>query len=160
MKLTTYLILLLVALNQTACAEVSIWDKPTPALAGPTEITVYRSPSCSCCEKWMEHMKKHGFSVKEIQSEDMSSVKAKLGVPTALQSCHTATVGNYVVEGHVPAGDVKKLLTSKPKALGLAAPGMPMASPGMEAGGQKANFSVLLFDKQGKTQTFHDYSNY
>lgn len=153
-------IFLFAVLTQTACAEVSVWDKPTPALAGPKEMTVYRSPTCSCCEKWMDHMKTHGFTVKEIQSEEMDSVKQKLGIPKALQSCHTALVDGYVVEGHVPAEDVKKLLATKPKIAGLAAPGMPSGSPGMEMGGSKANFSVILFDKQGNTQTFHEYSNH
>ncbi len=156
----TLSLLLLATLSQTACAEGSVWDKPTPALTHPVEMTVYRSPSCGCCGKWEEHMKKHGFTVKEIQSEDMDAVKQKLGVPKALQSCHTAVVEGYVVEGHVPAGDVKKLLQTKPQAAGLAAPGMPAGSPGMEMGGKKANFSVLLFDKQGNTDVFHGYSDY
>jgi hypothetical protein len=153
-------IFLLALLTQTACAGAGIWDSPTAALAGPTEMTVYRSPSCGCCEKWMAHMKQHGFAITEIQSEEMDSVKQKFGVPKALQSCHTALVNGYVVEGHVPAGDVKKLLATKPKAAGLAAPGMPAGSPGMEMGGSKANFSVLLFDQQGNTETFHNYSNH
>ncbi len=105
-------------------------------------------------------MKKQGFVVNEIQSEDMDSVKQQWGIPKALQSCHTAIVNGYVVEGHVPAGDVKKLLATKPKAAGLAAPGMPAASPGMEMGGIKPNFSVLIFDKQGNANTFHEYTNH
>ena len=153
-------IFLIFILTQTACAETSIWDKPTPALASPKEITVYRSPSCGCCEKWIGHMKKQGFVVNEIQSEDMDSVKQQWGIPKALQSCHTAIVDGYVVEGHVPAGDVKKLLSTKPKAAGLAAPGMPAASPGMEMGGIKPNFSVLIFDKQGNAKTYHEYANH
>ncbi len=104
-------------------------------------------------------MIKHGFVVNDVPSEGMDSIKEKLGVPKSLQSCHTAVVDGYVVEGHVPAGDVKKLLVTKPKAVGLAAPGMPSGSPGMEMDGSKPNFSILLFDKQGKTQTFHEYSN-
>jgi hypothetical protein len=157
---TIPVIFLLALLTQTACAEVGIWDNPTAALAKPTEMTVYRSPTCGCCEKWMGHMKKHGFVINEIQSEEMDSVKQQFGIPKALQSCHTARVKAYIVEGHVPAGDVKKLLTTKPKAAGLAAPGMPAGSPGMEMGGNKANFPVLLFDQQGNTETFHDYSNH
>lgn len=151
---------LLLCLTQTACAETSAWDKPTPSLDAPKEMTVYRSPTCGCCEKWMAHMAKHGFTIKDVVSEDMASVKQKLGVPQALQSCHTAVVDGYVVEGHVPAGDVKKLLKSKPQALGLAAPGMPAGSPGMEMGGAKGNFSVILFDKAGKSDTFNTYSNH
>ena len=159
LKTTTFIFLLL-ALIQTACAEVSIWDKPTPTFASPVEMTVYRSPSCGCCGKWIEHIKKHGFTVNEIQSEEMDSLKLKFGVPKTLQSCHTAVVNGYVVEGHVPAGDVKKLLSTKPKTTGIAAPGMPANSPGMEMGDQKPNFSVLVFDKQGNVNTFHEYSNH
>ncbi len=105
-------------------------------------------------------MKEHGFTIKEIPSEDMDAVKQRLGVPKALQSCHTAVVNGYVVEGHVPAGDVKKLLQTKPQAAGLAAPGMPAGSPGMEVGGRKGNFSVIVFDKEGKTEVFHKYSDH
>jgi hypothetical protein len=150
----------LLAFTQTACAEASLWDQPTPAMKSPKEMTVYRSPTCGCCEKWIAHMEKQGFNVKEIQSEDMDSVKQRLGVQAKLQSCHTAVVDGYVVEGHVPAGDVKKLLQNKPKAAGLAAPGMPTGSPGMEVGTMKPDFSVLLFDAQGKAKTFNTYSNH
>ncbi len=151
---------LLAAFAQTACAESSVWDKPTPALDSPKELTIYRSPTCGCCEKWIAHMKKQGFSVKEILSEEMDTVKQKLGIPQSLQSCHTALVDGYVVEGHVPAGDVKKLLKTKPQAAGLAAPGMPAGSPGMEMDGIKANFPVLLFDKQGNADKFNEYSTH
>ncbi len=154
------LLLFMALLTQTACAEIGIWDKPSPALTRPTEVTVYRSPSCGCCGKWIAHMEKHGFSVKEIQTEDMDSIKQQLGIPKALQSCHTTKVDGYVLEGHVPAGDVKQLLSTHPKAAGLAVPGMPANSPGMEMGGGAPNFSVLSFDKQGNTSTFHDYTTH
>lgn len=156
----TFVFCLLIALTQAACAEGSAWDKPTPRLDAPKELTVYRSPTCGCCEKWIAHMAKQGFTVKEVVSEDMASVKQRLGVPQALQSCHTAVVDGYVVEGHVPANDVKKLLKSKQQAAGLAAPGMPAGSPGMEMGGAKGNFSVILFDKAGNAETFNTYSNH
>ncbi|MFM8332509.1 MAG: DUF411 domain-containing protein [Candidatus Methylumidiphilus sp.] len=149
------------ALAQTACAESSVWDQPTADLGKPVAMTVYRSPSCGCCGKWIAHMKKQGFLVKDLPTEDMDAVKRRLGVPQALQSCHTAVVDGHTVEGHVPAGDVKKLLQSKTTiAGGLAAPGMPAGSPGMEMGGAKANFSVILFDQSGKTDTFNTYSNH
>lgn len=151
---------LLIALTQTACAENSAWDKPTPALPAPKDMTVYRSPTCGCCEKWIAHMKKQGFIIKDVPSDDMESVKQRLGISAPLQSCHTAVVDGYVVEGHVPAGDVKKLLKTKPPAAGLAAPGMPVGSPGMEIGGTRGNFSILLFDKKGNTDTFNKYSNH
>jgi len=159
LKLTTYL-WPLIALAQTACAENSVWDKPTPALASPKEVTVYRSPACGCCKKWIAHMEKQGFIIKDIPSDDMDSIKQKFGISAPLQSCHTAVVDGYAVEGHVPAGDVKKLLKTRPQAAGLTAPGMPTGSPGMEVGDLKGNFSILLFDKEGNAEKFNEYSNH
>lgn len=143
---------------QLALAGESIWDKPTAAMDKPAEMTVYRSPTCGCCGKWIEHMKKHGFVIKDIQTADMDAVKRRLGVPKELESCHTAVVGGYVIEGHVPAGDVKKAMQSKAAVAGLAAPGMPSGSPGMEMGGRKDSFAVIAFDKSGKTRIFNQYS--
>lgn len=159
MKKTT-LLFLLASLAQTACAQTSQWDRPTTPLPKPVSVEVFRSPTCGCCEKWITHMVKQGFSVKDTVSDDMDAVKQRLGIPKALQSCHTAVVQGYVVEGHVPAGDVKKLLKTKPKAAGLAAPGMPAASPGMEMEGVNPNFSVLLFDKEGNVDKFGEYANH
>ena len=153
-------ILLILAVALPAWAEESVWDKPTPALQAPAEMTVYRSPTCSCCGKWIDHMKKHGFIIKDIKSDEMDKIKRKLGVPKELESCHTAEVDGRLVEGHVPAGDVKKMLQTKSKILGLAAPGMPAGSPGMEMGGKKDKFSVIAFDKDGNADVFGEYSNY
>ena len=97
-------------------------------------MTVYKSPACGCCAKWVEHVEKHGFEVKVVPTADMASVKKKAGVPDALMSCHTTIVGGYVVEGHVPAADIKRLLAQKPEAKGIAVGGMPMGSSGMEHG--------------------------
>ena len=119
---------------------------------GPT-ITVYRDPNCGCCKKWIEHLIKHGFRVNDRKSDDMSEVKRGLGVPQKLESCHTGVVNGYVIEGHVPAADVQRLLKQKPKVAGLAVPGMPMGSPGME-GPRKDSYEVLSFDKAGKTSVF------
>ena len=153
-------ILLALAVALPAWAEESVWDKPTPALQKPAEMTVYRSPTCGCCGKWIDHMKKHGFVIKDIKSDEMDSIKRKLGVPKELESCHTAAVDGHLVEGHVPAGDVKKMLQAKSKILGLAAPGMPAGSPGMEMGGKKDKFSIIAFDKDGNADVFSEYSNY
>jgi hypothetical protein len=117
--------------------------------AEPIPITVYRSESCGCCKKWEEHMRHNGFVVKSIVQDDLSEIKAESGVSANLRSCHTAIVGGYVVEGHVPAGDVLRLLKEKPKVVGLTAPGMPQSSPGMDMG--KEPFEVLSFDAKGKT---------
>jgi hypothetical protein len=135
---------------------------PAPPAAKPSQaMTVYRSPTCSCCGKWIEHVKAQGFTVEDIKSGDMDQVKDRLGVPEALRSCHTASVGGYVVEGHVPAADILDLLKQKPKdAAGLAVPGMPAGTPGMEMGGRKDPFDVVEFDKQGKTRVRHEYRNY
>ncbi len=117
-------------------------------------MTVYRSPTCGCCGKWIEHAKQNGFKVKDIVRDDMQVIKEKHSLPDKLASCHTAIVDGYVVEGHVPAGDIQKMLDSKSKVAGIAAPGMPMGSPGMEMGGQADPYKVVSFDKEGKFEVF------
>jgi len=119
---------------------------------GPV-ITVYRDPNCGCCTKWIEHLIRHGFRVKDNKSAEMTEIKRGLGVPESLESCHTGVVNGYVIEGHVPAADIKRLLKQKPKVAGLAVPGMPMGSPGME-GPRKDRYEVLSFDKTGRTRVF------
>jgi len=121
------------------------------------EMTVYRSPTCGCCGKWLEHVKSHHFVVQDIISDDMQAIKKRFGVPDKLASCHTAIVEGYVIEGHVPADDINKLLHDKPKVIGLSAPGMPMGSPGMEMGAQKDHYQTLTFDKDGNVQTFAEH---
>jgi len=123
------------------------------ALSKQPVITVYRDPNCGCCTKWIEHLIKHGFRVKDNKSAEMSGIKRGLGVPERLESCHTGVVNGYVIEGHVPAADIKRLLKQKPKVAGLAVPGMPMGSPGME-GPRKDRYEVLSFDKTGRTRVF------
>lgn len=127
------------------------------AADAPVEITVYRSPTCGCCGKWIEHMKQNNFSVKDNIVDDMESIKAKYGVPKELASCHTAIVDGYVVEGHVPAADVLKLLKTKPKVTGLSVPGMVTGSPGMEMGGRVEPYDVMSFDKEKHFQIFNHY---
>lgn len=123
--------------------------------ADTPDVTVYKDPSCGCCGKWAEHMREAGFSVKEVPSTEMSRIKQQLGVPGALGSCHTAKIGNYVIEGHVPAADVKKLLAdAPPQALGLAAPGMPMGSPGMEGPYPADRYNVMRFNRDGSQAVF------
>lgn len=117
-------------------------------------MTVYKHPSCGCCAKWIEHVEKHGFTVKTVPTEDMMAVKKRLGVPDAQISCHTTKVGNYVVEGHVPAADIKRLLAQKPKARGIAVAGMPMGAPGMEHGDHRQPYSTMLIGSDGKTSVF------
>lgn len=119
-----------------------------------SEMSIYRSPTCGCCEKWLEHVKSHHFIVKDIISDDMQAIKKRFGIPDKLASCHTAIVGGYVIEGHVPATDIEKLLHDKPNIIGLSAPGMPMGSPGMEMGNQQDYYETVTFDKAGNVTTF------
>ncbi|GAB4175278.1 MAG: DUF411 domain-containing protein [Rhodocyclaceae bacterium] len=122
--------------------------------AGEDEVVVYKDPACGCCGKWAEHMSRNGFRVKTVESRDMASVKKRLGVPEALASCHSAQVGGYVVEGHVPASAIRRLLREKPAVRGLAVPGMVIGSPGMEEGGKKQPYDVIAFDRAGRTRVF------
>lgn len=148
---------LLATLAATACL---------PALAAParTPMEVWKDPNCGCCKDWVELMEKAGFAVT-VHDTGNSAVRAKLGLPQRLGSCHTALVGGYLLEGHVPAADVRRLLKEKPKALGLAVPGMPVGSPGMdgpEYGGRKDAYDVLLVSKNMMggvvgTQVFASY---
>ena len=114
-----------------------------PALAAPTDITVYESPSCGCCASWVTYLKSQGFKVSINMMRDVTPVKDKRGVPADLRSCHTAEIGGYVIEGHVPAQSIKRLLRERPKANGIAAPGMPQSAPGMDGAYQP--YSVILF---------------
>lgn len=125
-----------------------------PAFAAGNEVTMYKDPNCGCCGKWAEHMRAHGFSVKEIATPQMGEVKRTAGVPQALGSCHTAKVGGYVIEGHVPAADVRRMLTEKLAIAGLSAPGMPQGSPGMEGPYPADRYDVVSFDAEGKTAVF------
>lgn len=129
-----------------------------PALASAkTEIVVHKSPTCGCCTKWEDHLRAAGFKVVSKQVDDLNKIKTQAGVPDALQSCHTAKVQGYVIEGHVPAASIKKLLAKKPKSVkGLAVPGMPMGSPGME-GPYTEKYEVISFEKGGKTEVFDKY---
>ena len=127
---------------------------PTGAHSTPVEITVYKSESCGCCAKWVEHMQKHGFRVIARNVDDLAAVKAKHGVPAALGSCHTAIVGRYVIEGHVPADVVQRLLVEKPTNVkGLAVPGMPPGSPGMESPTPQ-RYEVVAFDTRGGARVY------
>jgi hypothetical protein len=114
------------------------------------ELHVYKDPNCGCCTGWIAHLRHHGFVTRVTDTPEMSTVKVRLGVPNALASCHTAQLGNYIIEGHVPAHAIKRLLKEKPDVLGLAVPGMPIGSPGME-GGAPETYDVILFGKDGST---------
>ncbi len=118
------------------------------------EVTVYKSPTCGCCTKWISHMEQNGFKVNAIDVKDVVPYKIKNNVIQKLASCHTAKVGGYVIEGHVPASDVLRLLKEKPTVKGLAAPGMPIGSPGMEMGNRKDAYDVVSFDEKGNSKVY------
>ena len=129
-----------------------------PALAGAAQpvIEVYKTASCGCCKGWVKHLEENGFKVKAHDVENPGDYRQKFGIPEALGSCHSARVGKYALEGHVPAADIKRLLASKPKATGLAVPAMPLGSPGME-GPRKDPYDVLLVKKDGTNTVFQHH---
>lgn len=132
-------------------AAAAAWGTTATWAASPARIAVevWKDVNCGCCQDWIDHMEANGFTVK-VHNGGNAAVRARLGLPVELGSCHTALVGGYVVEGHVPAADVHKLLQAKPKALGITVPGMPIGSPGMDGavyGGRKDPYDVLLVTK-------------
>jgi len=155
--------LYMVATWGMAFAGDSVWDQPTaqPAAGQSLDITVYYSPTCGCCGSWMDHLQKHQFNVTRVPTNDMDAVKDQRGLPAKMGSCHTAVIDGYIIEGHVPAGDIKQLLTDKPSDIyGLSVPEMPVGTPGMEMGARKDPFAVIAFDKQGETRVYRQYSDY
>ncbi|MBT8117560.1 MAG: DUF411 domain-containing protein [Gammaproteobacteria bacterium] len=120
---------------------------------GLESITVYKSPTCGCCSKWVRHLQENGFAVEAIDRNDMNAVKLKSGIPRQLASCHTAIIDGYVIEGHVPAADIRRLLKDRPAVAGLTVPRMPMGSPGME-GPRQDSYEVMTFTKTGDTTIF------
>lgn len=134
----------------------------TPASAEggvATPLTVYKDPSCGCCTKWVAHLTANGLKPIVKDRSDMAALKDSLGVPSALRSCHTAVAGRYVIEGHVPAADVKRLLATAPKdIIGLAVPDMPAGSPGMEMGARRDRYDVIAFGSRGATHVFASHA--
>ena len=125
-----------------------------PVSADAPVVTVYKSPTCGCCSLWGEYLQREGFQVVNRDVQDMGAVKDSLGVPSAMGSCHTATVDGYVIEGHVPVEPIRRLLAEKPDARGLAVPGMPIGSPGMENGDMIQPYDVYLVDDAGETSVY------
>lgn len=142
-----------------AAASILIIGALTQPLWAAEEpvIDVYKSPTCGCCGKWVDHLKANGFKVRAHDTTNVASHKSRLGVPSGLGSCHTAEVNGYLVEGHVPAKDIRRLLKEKPEARGLVVPAMPAGSPGMEQGNRKDRYDVLLVKQDGKTQIYSRY---
>lgn len=124
--------------------------------ANATVVTVYKSPTCGCCKEWIKHMQANGFSVKTVDVNNVNPYKLENGISFTLASCHTALVDGYAVEGHVPATDIKRMLKERPAIRGLAVPGMPAGSPGMEQG-NKDHYNVFSFDKAGAISVYASY---
>ncbi len=142
MKLRLHSLLLIAALG-----SAHVWAQSSAA------VEVFKSPYCGCCGKWVEHLRQNGFQVNTHDVEDVTAARKKMGMPDRLGSCHTAKIGGYVVEGHVPAADIQRLLKEKPRALGLAVPSMPPGSPGMESV-TPVPYQTLLVKTDGTTQVF------
>lgn len=132
------------------------WSSAAPAADLP-EVTVYKSPTCGCCAEWVTHLRDNGFPVTVKARANLRPLKRQLGVPSGLASCHTAVVNDYVVEGHVPASEVKRLLANAPGFRGVSVPGMPVGSPGMERGDRVDPYSVIGFTAKGDTTVVAQY---
>ncbi len=147
-----YAIALAVAGLLTAGGVISMAERQAPATA---TVEVFKSPTCGCCTKWVDHLRANKFTVRTTDTDQVDAVKNKHGVPNVVRSCHTAIVGGYVIEGHVPAADIQRLLAERPAVVGLAVGGMPVGSPGMEVPGRPADpYDVFSFDKKGQTTVF------
>ena len=134
---------------------------PLPLLAQAPKVLVevWKDPNCGCCQDWVSHLEANGFAVK-VRDSGNDAMRARLGMPQQLGSCHTALVGGYAVEGHVPAADIRRLLKDQPQAIGLSVPGMPVGSPGMDGkiyGNRRDPYDVLLVRKSGKTEVYASY---
>jgi len=141
--------------TESAAGAPSVEAAVTPA--AKTVIKIYKSPTCGCCKNWVDHVREAGFvaEVFDLPEAELQARKTRLGVGPRLASCHTAIVNGYVVEGHVPAADIQRMLRDKPAIAGIAAPGMPVGSPGMEVpGGRKDKYDVVAFTKDGTTKVF------
>jgi hypothetical protein len=132
-----------------------LWAELPGLAPKPTPITVYKSSSCGCCAKWVDHIRDNGFAPTVHDEEEMDDFKDMLGVPGGVRSCHTAVLEGYLIEGHVPASDIRRLLAERPKAAGLAVPDMPPLTPGMAPPGVKPrDYDVLAFQSDGSTRIF------
>ena len=140
--------LILSALPVVACARSAKVDV----------LTVYKSPTCGCCDAWVKHIQASGLQVRVIETDLVAEKAKELGVPDKFRSCHTAEIDGYFIEGHVPADDIRRLLRERPEALGLSVPGMPIGSPGMEQGGRRETFNTVIVDRTGAARIFHRHN--
>ncbi len=142
-----------VLLSLASAGKGTAADPGMTDAAKPVAIKVYKTPTCGCCKAWVKHLSNNGFRVETVDMPDVSMVKQKYGVKPAFEACHTAVVNGYVVEGHVPADLIMKMVKERPAVAGLAVPGMPAGSPGME-GASRVAYDVLTFDRAGRTRVY------
>jgi hypothetical protein len=145
---------------QLISATTPIHDQHTPLKSIALNATVYHSPDCNCCGGWIDHLKAQGFKITDFSTSDIETIKQKYNVLDNLSSCHTAIVNGYIIEGHVPADDIKRLLQEKPKVAGLSVPQMPIGTPGMEMENRKDPFSVFSFDRKNSVAIFNKYPSF
>ncbi|GAB5518876.1 MAG: DUF411 domain-containing protein [Rhodothermales bacterium] len=159
-RLFALLVIGALALGATACASEEAAPEPQTVTTAATDaslptVTVYKTPTCGCCSLWVDHMAENGFPTRTYDVESTAQIREQYNMPATVGSCHTATVDGYVVEGHVPAETVKKMLKEKPDIVGITVPGMPIGSPGMEVEGRPADpYDVLAVDADGSTEVY------
>jgi len=141
-------------LGQAVILLLSASSAASVLAAETNKVVIYKSPACGCCSQWVEHLEKNGFAVEIHKVRNVEPYRQRFGVPDSMASCHTALVGGYAIEGHVPAADVKRLLREKPKARGIAVPGMVSGSPGMEQGSRHDHYNVMLFNSSGRATVY------
>ncbi len=148
--ITTAIALLILIASGNGCSD------PKPSAPAKVAVAVYKTATCGCCNLWVDHLRMNGFEVevKDVAAADVRAVSKAAGLEDKDTSCHTAKIGDYVVEGHVPAADIQRLLAEKPAVAGIAVPGMPLGSPGMDQGSTKQPYDVIAFTKDGKTSVF------
>jgi hypothetical protein len=144
----------LLALSSAGCALMAGVALSTPKLP---DVMAFRNPGCGCCESWAKLMEKAGFKITMSDDPDLAGRRKGLGVPESFAGCHFAQLGSYIIEGHVPVDDILRLLDEQPNAMGLAVPGMPAGSPGMETGGEAERYSVLIFQPDGSSEVYSQH---
>ncbi|VAW42529.1 CopG protein [hydrothermal vent metagenome] len=167
MQKILFLFLFLISFSLVACTGLAQPDVPTQAptqesaklVTTSTTIHVYKSSTCGCCGDWIDRLAAYGFDLEAEDIDNMAAIKSQYSVPANMQSCHTAVVDGYIIEGHVPPADIERLLTARPDAVGLTVPGMVVGSPGMEVPDVPAQpYDVILFDESGKISLFASYN--
>ena len=149
--------MLAIALVTATFSTTGATSAQRQALQGPT-VQVYKTSTCGCCLNWVKHLQANGFATRVTEFENLSEIKAKHSIPGPVRACHTATVDGYVIEGHVPAADVRRLLKERPAVLGLAVPGMPIGSPGMEVPNVRPRpYNVMSFDRDGQLKVYSSH---